>query len=44
MEPNEKTIVIPESIEIDGHSYVVKETPALMEFRQLVEKAEKNKL
>ena len=44
MEPNERTIVIPESIEIDGHSYVVKETPALMEFRQLVEKAEKNKL
>ena len=44
MEPNEKTIVIPESIEINGHSYVVKETPALMEFRQLVEKAEKNKL
>lgn len=45
MNPQEKTIVaIPESIELNGQTYVVKDTPELMAFRVAVAQAEKSKL
>lgn len=45
MNPQEKTTVaIPESIELNGQTYVVKDTPELMAFRVAVAQAEKSKL
>lgn len=40
----ERTVAIPESITIGGISYVVRETPELLQFMQTVAKVEKNKM
>lgn len=43
-ENEEKTVNYPESITINGNTYLVRENPALLQFMQEVAKVEKNKL
>ena len=44
MDKPQNTVSIPESITINGITYVVKDTPELLNFMQTVAKVEKNKL
>ena len=44
MDKPQNTVSIPESITINGVTYVVKDTPELLNFMQTVAKVEKNKL
>ena len=44
MDKPQSTVSIPESITINGVTYVVKDTPELLNFMQTVSKVEKNKL